>query len=91
MMTVELLPTDEHNQRTINQSHPPNWRNPSGGTYDLFGYRRWPGRVGRRTHGRSRLPPRRHDGEAVDRRYLRQLWLHAKQGADPLRSRRLRD
>jgi hypothetical protein len=25
MMTVELLPADEHNQRTINQSHPPGW------------------------------------------------------------------
>jgi pyridine nucleotide-disulfide oxidoreductase len=35
MMTVELLPADEHNQRTINQSHPPNWQNPHGGTYDL--------------------------------------------------------
>ena len=35
MMTVELLPTDEHNQRTINQSHPPNWQNPPGGDYDL--------------------------------------------------------
>src|SRR5580693_10376450 len=34
MMTVELLPADEHNQRTINQSHPPNWRNPPGGDYD---------------------------------------------------------
>ena len=31
MMTVELLPADEHNQRTINQSHPPNWQNPPGG------------------------------------------------------------
>jgi len=35
MMTVELLPADEHNQRTINQSHPPNWQNPPGGDYDL--------------------------------------------------------
>src|SRR6202048_1287723 len=35
MMTVELLPADEHNQRAINQSHPPNWQNPPGGTYDL--------------------------------------------------------
>jgi ribulose 1,5-bisphosphate synthetase/thiazole synthase len=34
-MTVELLPADEHNQRTINQSHPPNWQNPPGGDYDL--------------------------------------------------------
>ena len=34
-MTVQLLPADEHNQRTINQSHPPNWQNPPGGTYDL--------------------------------------------------------
>src|SRR5260370_4444800 len=35
MMTVELLPADEHNHRTINQSHPPNWQNPPGGDYDL--------------------------------------------------------
>src|ERR1700746_1051094 len=35
MMTVELLPADEHNQRTINQSHPPNWQNPPGGDYAL--------------------------------------------------------
>src|SRR5262249_40366006 len=32
---VELLPTDEHNQRTINQGHPLNWQNPPGGDYDL--------------------------------------------------------
>src|SRR6201984_644810 len=36
MMTVELRPTDEFNQRTINQSHPPNWQNPPGGDYDLL-------------------------------------------------------
>ena len=34
-MTVELLPEDVHNQRTINQGHPPNWQNPRGGDYDL--------------------------------------------------------
>jgi pyruvate/2-oxoglutarate dehydrogenase complex dihydrolipoamide dehydrogenase (E3) component len=34
-MTVELLPADAHNQRTINQGHPPNWQNPAGGDYDL--------------------------------------------------------
>jgi pyruvate/2-oxoglutarate dehydrogenase complex dihydrolipoamide dehydrogenase (E3) component len=34
-MVVELLPADAHNQRTINQSHPPNWQNPPGGDYDL--------------------------------------------------------
>ena len=34
-MGVELLPTDEYNQRTINQGHPPNWQNPPGGDYDL--------------------------------------------------------
>src|SRR6202048_2575025 len=34
-MIVELLPADVHNQRTINQGHPPNWQNPSGGDYDL--------------------------------------------------------
>ena len=35
MMTVELLPADEYNQRTINLCHPPNWQNPPGGDYDL--------------------------------------------------------
>ena len=40
MMTVELLPADEHNQRTINQSHPPNWQNPPGGDYDRCALRR---------------------------------------------------
>ncbi len=34
-MSVELVPADEHNQRTINQSHPPTWQNPPGGDYDL--------------------------------------------------------
>jgi pyruvate/2-oxoglutarate dehydrogenase complex dihydrolipoamide dehydrogenase (E3) component len=34
-MTVELLPADVHNERTINQGHPPNWQNPRGGDYDL--------------------------------------------------------
>jgi pyruvate/2-oxoglutarate dehydrogenase complex dihydrolipoamide dehydrogenase (E3) component len=34
-MIVELLPADVHNQRTINQGHPPSWQNPSGGDYDL--------------------------------------------------------
>ena len=34
-MTVELLPADVHNGRTINQGHPPNWQNPRGGDYDL--------------------------------------------------------
>lgn len=34
-MKVELLPADAHNQRTINQGHPPNWQNPPGGDYDL--------------------------------------------------------
>ena len=31
----ELLPADVHNERTINQGHPPNWQNPRGGDYDL--------------------------------------------------------
>jgi pyruvate/2-oxoglutarate dehydrogenase complex dihydrolipoamide dehydrogenase (E3) component len=35
MMSVELLPPDVHNQRTINQGHPPTWQNPPGGDYDL--------------------------------------------------------
>ena len=34
-MTVELLPDDVHNERTISQGHPPNWQNPRGGDYDL--------------------------------------------------------
>ncbi len=34
-MNVELLPHDKHNQRTINQGHPLDWRNPPGGDYDL--------------------------------------------------------
>src|SRR5215510_7024515 len=34
-MSVELLPADEYNQRTINQGHPPAWQNPPGGDYDL--------------------------------------------------------
>src|SRR5215475_16085901 len=34
-MSVELLPADEYNQRTINQGHPPTWQNPPGGDYDL--------------------------------------------------------
>jgi Pyridine nucleotide-disulphide oxidoreductase len=34
-MSLELLPADEYNQRTINQGHPPTWRNPPGGDYDL--------------------------------------------------------
>ena len=91
MMTVELLPADEHNQRTINQSHPPNWQNPPGGDYDLVVLGGGPARAGRRADGRSGRPPRRHDGEAVDWRDLRAFRLYAKQGADPLRSRRLRD
>ena len=36
MMTVELLPADEYNQRTINQSHPPNWQNPPAATTTLW-------------------------------------------------------
>ena len=35
MMTVELLPRIDSDQRTINQSHPPTWQNPPGGNYDL--------------------------------------------------------
>src|SRR5262245_41284376 len=33
-MSVELLPADAHNQRTITQGHPPHWQNPPGGHYD---------------------------------------------------------
>src|SRR5260370_23377687 len=34
-MKVELFPLDTNNQRTINQGHPPDWRNPPGGNYEL--------------------------------------------------------
>ena len=34
-MSVELLPADMYNQRTINQGHPLTWKNPPGGDYDL--------------------------------------------------------
>jgi pyruvate/2-oxoglutarate dehydrogenase complex dihydrolipoamide dehydrogenase (E3) component len=34
-MKVELLPSDANNQRTLNQGHPPDWRNPPGGDYEL--------------------------------------------------------
>jgi pyruvate/2-oxoglutarate dehydrogenase complex dihydrolipoamide dehydrogenase (E3) component len=34
-MKVELFPLDTNNQRTINQGHPPDWRNPPGGDYEL--------------------------------------------------------
>src|SRR5258707_15721271 len=35
MMTEDLLPADENNQRTITKRPPPNWQNPPGGDYDL--------------------------------------------------------
>lgn len=34
-MSVELLPADVYNERTINQGHPLTWLNPPGGDYDL--------------------------------------------------------
>src|SRR5260370_7880220 len=34
-MKVELLPSDVHNELTINEGHPPNWQTPRGGDYDL--------------------------------------------------------
>jgi pyruvate/2-oxoglutarate dehydrogenase complex dihydrolipoamide dehydrogenase (E3) component len=34
-MKVELFPSDANNQRTLNQGHPPDWRNPPGGDYEL--------------------------------------------------------
>ena len=34
-MRAELIPADVFNQRTINQGHPPNWKNPPGADYDL--------------------------------------------------------
>jgi hypothetical protein len=35
MTTIELFPADIHNQRTIQQGHPPSWTNRAGGEYDL--------------------------------------------------------
>src|SRR5262245_8602227 len=35
MTTIELLPADPHNKRTIQQGHPPGWTNRGGGEYDL--------------------------------------------------------
>ncbi len=35
MMTVELFLADIHNQKTIQQGHPPDWTNRGGGEYDL--------------------------------------------------------
>jgi pyruvate/2-oxoglutarate dehydrogenase complex dihydrolipoamide dehydrogenase (E3) component len=35
MTTVELFPADIHNQKTIQQGHPPGWTNRAGGDYDL--------------------------------------------------------
>ncbi len=35
MTTIELFPADIHNQKTIQQGHPPEWTNRAGGEYDL--------------------------------------------------------
>src|SRR6266446_3243726 len=35
MTTIELFPADIHNQKTIQQGHPPSWTNRAGGEYDL--------------------------------------------------------
>src|SRR2546430_1752294 len=35
MTTIELFPADIHNQKTIQQGHPPEWTNREGGEYDL--------------------------------------------------------
>src|SRR5438309_12078352 len=35
MTTVKLFPADIHNQKTIQQGHPPEWTNREGGEYDL--------------------------------------------------------
>jgi pyruvate/2-oxoglutarate dehydrogenase complex dihydrolipoamide dehydrogenase (E3) component len=35
MTTIELFPADIHNQKTIQQGHPPEWTNRAGGAYDL--------------------------------------------------------
>ena len=89
-MTVELLPADEYNQRTINLCHPPNWQNPPGGDYDLVAIGGGPaGLVAALTaaaggHRVAMTERRLTGGTCVHFR------LYAKQGADPLRSRRPR-
>ena len=35
MTTVELLPADSYNQKTLRQGHPPGWTNRKGGEYDM--------------------------------------------------------
>jgi choline dehydrogenase-like flavoprotein len=35
MTTVELLPADNYNQKTLRQGHPPGWTNRKGGEYDI--------------------------------------------------------
>jgi pyruvate/2-oxoglutarate dehydrogenase complex dihydrolipoamide dehydrogenase (E3) component len=35
MTTLELLPADTHNQKTLRQGHPPGWTNRKGGEYDV--------------------------------------------------------
>lgn len=89
-MTIELFPADAHNQKTINQGHPPGWINGDGGEYDLVVLGGGASRLGRRHHRGGRRAPRRADGAAIDRGNLCQFWLHAEQGAHPVRTRRLR-
>jgi hypothetical protein len=89
-MSVELLPADAHNQRTITQGHPPNWQNPPGGDYALVVLGGGPaGLIAALTAAvgghRVAMTEKRLDG-----RDLRQLRLYAKQGPDPLRPRRPR-
>ena len=35
MTTIELFPSDIHDQKTLQQGHPPEWTNRAGGEYDL--------------------------------------------------------
>src|SRR4029077_15363581 len=103
MTTIELFPVDIHNQKTIQQGHPPGWTNRAGGAYDLVVLGGGPAGLvaaltaaaggdrgaltGQRVAGGGGRAPGREGGAAADRGHLRQFWLHAKQGAHWLRSR----